>query len=261
MNNPVSRLACVCLLSALALPAGADEILPPTAADTPLILGAGAIYRDKTYTGYDDDEKWQAIPLIIWENERFFFRGATFGWKAWGNEMWEFAVIGEGRGDGYDSDDADILEGMDDRDMTLDAGAYMAWKYQGWDVKATWIHDVGGKHEGWEARGELGYTHVSDSGNWVIRPSTSLVYQSEDLVDYYFGVQNDEAIPDFREAYSADSELIYRFQATAAWNPGGSNIQLIFGGRFDLQGDEFDNSPITDDEKFWMGFFALGYRF
>ena len=142
MKNPVRWLACFSLLGVLALPAGADEILPPTSADAPLILGAGVIYRDHTYTGYDDDEKWQPIPLIMWENDTFFFRGATFGWKAWSNEMWEFAVIGEGRGDGYDSDDADILEGMDDRDMTLDAGASMAWKYQGWDVKATWVHDV-----------------------------------------------------------------------------------------------------------------------
>lgn len=261
MKNRIKLLAGFSLLGLLPPSVVADEITPPRGAEQPMVLGAAAVYRDKTYAGYDDDEKWQFAPLVLWEGERFFFRGTTFGWKAWGNDSWELAVIGQGRGDGYDSDDADILEGMDDRDMTLDGGAYLAWKHQGWDVKATWVHDVAGKHEGFEARGELGYTHVSESGHWVIRPSAGLVYQSDDLVDYYYGVENDEAIADIREAYSPDSELIYRFQTSVAWNPGGSNWQLIFGGRFDLQGDEFDNSPITDDEKFWMGFLGMGYRF
>ena len=261
MNNKFKWLAGLGMLSLFSLPVAADEILPPAQADAPLILGAGVIYRDKTYRAYDDGEKAQVIPLIMWENESFFFRGATFGWKAWSNESWEFAVIGEGRGDGYDSDDANILTGMDDRDMTLDGGAYLAWKNGAWGVKATAVHDLAGKHEGYEARVEASYTHVSESRNWMIRPSAGIVYQSDDLVDYYYGVQSDEAVPGFRAAFSADAETIFRFQTVVAWNPGGSKWQLILGGRFDAQGDEFDDSPITDDDKLLMGFFAAGYRF
>jgi len=261
MNNKFKWLAGLGMLSLFSLPVAADEILPPAQADAPLILGAGVIYRDKTYRAYDDGEKAQAIPLIMWENENFFFRGATFGWKAWSNESWEFAVIGEGRGDGYDSDDANILTGMDDRDQTLDGGAYLAWKNGAWGVKATVVHDLAGKHEGYEARGEFSYTHISESRNWIIRPSAGIVYQSDDLVDYYYGVQSDEAVPGFRAAYSADADVIFRLQTVVAWNPGGSKWQLILGGRLDAQGDEFDDSPITDDDKLLMGFFAAGYRF
>ena len=86
MKNRIKLLAGFSLLGLLPLSVVADEITPPRGAEQPMVLGAAAVYRDKPYAGYDDDEKWQFAPLVLWEGERFFFRGTTFGWKAWGND-------------------------------------------------------------------------------------------------------------------------------------------------------------------------------
>jgi outer membrane protein len=239
----------------------AEEILTPTTAETPLILGAGASYKAETYRGYKESKQWGAIPLVVWEDERFFVRGVTAGWKAINNEHWEVAAVLEYRDEGYDSSDADILAGMDDRDPGVDAGAQVSWKNGPWGLRGTVVADVSGASDGAEARGEFSYTHVSENRRWIVRPSAALVYQNDNLVDYYYGVKQSEAIPVARPAYEADDALIYRFQLASAWNPGGSKLQLIFGGRFDLQTSEYDNSPITDTELFWMGFIAAGYRF
>lgn len=261
MKKLTQGLVMVAIGTLMGQPAIAEEIVPPTSADTPLILGAGASYQDKTYRGYKDSKKWGAIPLVLWEGERFFIRGVTAGWKVIDNEHWEIAPVIEYRNQGYDSSDADILRGMDDRDAGADAGAQVSWKNGPWGLRATTVGDISGASDGWEARGEFSYTHVSEDHRWIIRPSAALVYQSDDLVDYYYGVKQSEAIPLERPAYEADDGLIYRFQLATAWNPGGSKLELIFGGRFDLQTSEYDNSPITDTELFWMGFVAAGYRF
>jgi len=259
MKTALSIVAIVLLMAMFAAPVQADEIVPPIGADRPLILGAGVIYRDKTYRGYSDSDKAQPIPLVLWENDTFFVRGGSAGWKAWTDETWEIAVLAEFRGDGYDSGDADILTGMDDRDKTVDGGASVAWRNGAWGVKATWVHDLANKHEGYEARGEVSYTFTP--GNWAIKPSAGVVYQSDDLVDYYYGVQNDEAVPLLRPAYSADAEVIYRLQTAATWSPGGSKWHILAGVRADFQGDEFDDSPITNDDTFLMYVLAAGYRF
>jgi MipA family protein len=249
------------LSTGVSLPAAADDILPPAQAERPTILGLGVVYRDKTYKGYETSKEWSAFPLVVWENDRFFVRGTSAGWKAWSNETWSFDVLAEFVGEGYDSSDADILTGMDDADPTVQAGVALGWRSNGWGVRGVVAHDVANVNEGWEARAELSYTHVSDNRHWVITPMTALVYQSDDMVDYYYGVGASDAIPGIRPQYDADGEFTYRLQTVAAWNPGGSKWQLFLGGRVDVQGDEYDNSPLTSTDLFWMGFAGAGYRF
>lgn len=261
MNRSACAFVALLLLSSFAAPSSfANEIPPPAEANQPLVLGLGVVYRDKVYQGYDDDEKWQPIPLIIWENDKFFFRATTAGWKLISDETWEVAAIAEFRGDGYDSSDADILQGMSDRDQALDAGAHLIWRAgNGFGLKAVWVADVSNKHEGYEIRGEAFY--AKKIGDFVLQPSVSVIQQSDDTVDYYYGVKSGEAIAGIRPAYQADQETNYRAQLAVNWNPGGSNWQILFGGRFDFLGDEIDDSPIVADSTMFMGFFAAGYRF
>ncbi len=249
------------LLSFAAVPSvQANEITPPKMDGAPLILGAGAVYRDKVYKGYDDDEKVQAIPLVLWENDTFFVRATSVGWKLVANEHWEVAAIGEFHGEGYDSSDSDFLEGMRDRDQSFNAGAQLTYKFgNGFGLRGTWVADVSNEHEGYQTRGEGFYQH--GTGNWVFRYAASVVYTSDDYNDFYYGVQADEAVPNVRPAYFADDEVSYRGAAIALWNPGGSKWQVVGGAIFDAYGDEIDDSPIVDDSTMFTGFLALGYRF
>ncbi|MGD8906440.1 MAG: hypothetical protein PVG58_06070, partial [Gammaproteobacteria bacterium] len=47
-----------------------DELAVPAAGKRPITLGIGAVYKDKPYRGYDDDEKTSFLPLVLFEGER-----------------------------------------------------------------------------------------------------------------------------------------------------------------------------------------------
>ena len=130
MFRPLAGFALSVALGLATSAAYADELLAPpsTGAKIPFSLGAAVIYKEKPYRNYDDDEKVQLAPLIVYQGERFFFRGTNFGWMFVNRPNIEFAILGEIRNDGYDSGDANILQGMDDRDPTLDGGARFTWR-------------------------------------------------------------------------------------------------------------------------------------
>jgi outer membrane protein len=261
MNKITNACVAALLLSAVTSQAVfADDIIPPAEQGHPLILGLGVTYFDKGYEGYDNDKMWRPIPLVMWENDKFFIRATSAGWKLLSDETWEVAAVVEAIGYGYDSDDADILEGMNDRDMFVGAGAHAIFKMQnGVGLKATWVADIANSDNGYEMRGEVFYNRKM--GNWLIRPSASVVFQSDDTVNYYYGVTPSEAVGTIRPAYRGDSTVNYRLQAAAGWNPGASKWQLFFGGRVEFLGNEIDDSPIMDSSTAYMAFLGAGYRF
>ena len=88
----------------------------------PGTIGIGALYKDKPYEDYDSSEKTNAVPIVLYQGERFFVRGATIGWDILDSDVWQLAIIGEFLNDGYDSSDSDFLVGMSDRDPSFGVG-------------------------------------------------------------------------------------------------------------------------------------------
>lgn len=236
----------------------ADEIMPPTDNDRPLTIGLLGAYIDTPIKGIDDEDKTAVAPLIIYEGERFFFRATSFGWKFIDDENFEFAVLAEGRfAESWDSSDSNALTGMDDRDPSLDGGIQFTAQEGNFGAKVTAVGDLTDTHSGWEVRTEGFYQ--TRMGKWLPRFSLSVIYQSEDLVDYYYGVESSEAILG-RPAYSPDGDVIFRLQAVTAYalRPKWT---VILGTRYDFFGSEVDDSPITDDDKRFMFVAGIGYTF
>ena len=261
--RPLAGFALSVALGLAASAAYADELLAPpsTGAKIPFSLGAAVVYKEKPYRNYDDDEKVQLAPLIVYQGERFFFRGANFGWMFVNRPNIEFAVLGEIRNDGYDSGDANILQGMDDRDPTLDGGARFTWRPDGgpFAFSLTAVHDLTDEYDGYELRANGSYT-LKPNDNWTVRLGVGVVQQSDDLVDYYYGVKASEARPG-RPAYSGDDTTNFRLQTIASWRPDGSRFTYIFGGRYEFLGDEIEDSPIVSEDKQWLAVVGFTYTF
>lgn len=262
LNMITARLTILGILLCLGRYAAADELLGPaeTKMSTPLRVGAALAYKGKPYKGYDDDEQWAAAPLVIYEGEHFFFRGTSTGWKFINQDDFEFDVRVEARLDGYDSHDSNALRGMDDRDPSVDGGLGMTWRPGGgplsFDLVA--VGDLGDKSDGYEVR--AGGSYVVHNGSWATRLGAFVVYDSDDMVDYYYGVKQSEAIPG-RPAYSPDGEAIFRVQALTAYRFSESRWMAYFGGRYDFLGDEITDSPIVGDDYQYILMTGFTYTF
>ena len=226
----------------------------------PLTLGLGALYKDKPYRSYDSSEKTNPIPIVLYEGERFFARGSTIGWNFLDSNTMELAVIGEYIGDGYESGDSSFLTGMSDRDPTFGLGGHVIWKQGDIGLKLAAVTDIADNSDGTQVRGEVFYTHRANP--WLFKPYAGIVWQSEDYNDYYYGVRSSEVnLGIGRTAYSADSDFNFRIGAVAMYQQKNSPLMFIGGLRFDLLGDEIDDSPIVDDDVEMTAVLGIAYTF
>lgn len=108
-----------CTLLCLLFQSGAVLAQVIDARDTGNTIGVGALWNTEPYRGLDN-EIWVFPPS---HGSAGASSSATgLGFQVAGDENWSLDAFAELRFDGYDADDSDFLEGMDDRDGSLDAG-------------------------------------------------------------------------------------------------------------------------------------------
>ena len=142
----------------------------------------------------------------------------------------------------------------------LALGGHVVWQPENLGLKLAAVTDMADNSDGTQVRGEVFYAHRT--GDWMFKPYAGIVWQDEDYNDYYFGVRTREAIPAIRRtAYSADSDFNYRFGAVAVYQRKTSPWMYIGGLRYDLLGDEIDDSPIVDDDNELTALLGVAYTF
>jgi len=147
---------------------------------------------------------------------------------------------------------------MSDRDPSFGVGGHAVWKPENLGLKLAVVSDIADNSEGTQVRGEIFYTHRT--GDWLFRPSASIVWQDDDYNDYYYGVRSREAAP-FRPAYSADEGSNFRWGAVAIYQQQTSPLMFIAGFRYDLLSDEIDDSPIVEDDDELTALIGIAYTF
>ena len=97
------------------------------------------------------------------------------------------------------------------------------------------------------------------NSEWSLTPSFGLVYQSNKLVDYYYGVQSNEVVVG-RPLYEGKSALNYNLTLNALWKVT-ENVELLGQVKYEVLGDGITDSPIVDEDSTY--FFTVGavYRF
>jgi outer membrane protein len=224
----------------------------------PLTLGLGAMYRDKPYKNFSSSKRTNLVPVVLYEGEHFFARGSTIGWDFLDSSVVELAVIGEFIGEGYESSDSKFLKGMSDRDPTLGLGGHIIWKPENLGLKAVAVTDIAGNSNGTQLRGEVFYTHRT--GDWMFKPTASIVWQDENFNDYYYGVRTKEINPFIRRApYSADSDINYRIGTFAVYQQKASPWMFLGGVLYNFLGDEIEDSSIVDEDNELIGLIGVAY--
>jgi len=194
---------------------------------------------------------------LAYEGERLFLRGTNAGYHLFKQNNFSLSLLSSYRMAGYDSGDSDFLQGMKDRDGTLDAGLQISLATSLGQFSATLLSDVLDKHNGHEAK--LTFTKRFPLQKFFVSPFVSAIWQSSQLVNYYYGVRSTEASM-ARPAYKVDSSVLVQL---------GVMANYLFREHWSISGriavtrlaDKISDSPIVEDDFVTSAFVGVGYQF
>jgi outer membrane protein len=109
-------------------------------------VGPGVVISDKPYKGMDTDTN--VFPFIMYQGQNFYLRGPRLGYKIYEIGDLRVDALANWRFGGYEDDDSDDLEGMDNRDMTAELGVSVSYKDGFGMTRFSFLNDVLGKHDG-----------------------------------------------------------------------------------------------------------------
>ncbi len=172
------------------------------------------------------------------------------------NSDWALGIAGRIQTLGLGDSDAEELDGIVDREWTLEAGPIAGWR--GWPVHVNvkTFFELSNRHDGTISELALSYP-IGFSRGYVV-PVVELIYQDSDYVDYYYGVAPASATP-VRPAYNGESAT--NVAARARWGWAINEKWLLSGAvGYEWLDSSIKDSPIVDADGIWNAHIGLAYN-
>lgn len=214
--------------------------------------GLAVVHRDSEYAG--EGTRTRLYPNIAYDGERFYLRGAAFGYRIHADERFEVRAFVGGRLDGIDADDFGVAElarrGVDrnlleDRDDSVDIGMAASWKGTAGKLELDVRGDVTGTSDGYAMA--LDYSYPMTWGRTHVIPSVGAVRLSEDMADYYYGTL-DEEIARGVVAYRPGAVTTPRASVTVV-HPFAKRWALLGTVEYRALPDALRDSPLVEEGK------------
>lgn len=222
------------------------------------VVALAMISRSRPYK--DLDAEMMVVPAIMWQYKRFFIEGAKAGFIVKQEADVRFDLFVEPRFMGYDADDGSFLNGMEDRTYSLDGGIRFKKAFpllEAVSITSTVVADMLSEHEGYQADVDL--ARPVNIAGFRLTPRIGVRWQSEELVEYYYGVRPEEVSGERTEYHPDDAiNFLAHLQATAEVTGGW----VVFAGMgLELLSDEIRHSPLLEDDYIISAMLGVTKRF
>ncbi len=210
-------------------------------------LGAGFVTLWKPYKGVDAEHI--PFPLVHYQYQKLTIFGPTASYSFFSEDnQWALQGLARIRNEGYDDDDSFYLNGMSDRDPTIELGARFMYNLDFAVMCLDFTHDVLDEHRGYEFKFSLRkpFQNVFNIESLDLTPIAGINWRSKQLNDYYYGVKASEAIAG-RPAYDVGGSIGYitglqlDYQLTEKW----TLLSLV---NIEWLDSEISDSPIVEDD-------------
>lgn len=222
-------------------------------------IGLGPYIQTQPYK--DVNPIFVPSPVIFFDNSLFYIRWSRFGMYFLGNKgedfSWGLSLSAQPRTYGYESEDSETVRGMDKRENSLEGGLAFSAAYHDSYIEVMLLTDVLNRYDSWIVKTEIGDKYTL--GNFKFFPSLIFVYQSDDFVNYYYGVKDTE-VTATRPQYTATAGLQLGAQTFIKY-PITENLATLINLRADLIPPSARNSPIVDSSYIYSGLVSLIYTF
>ncbi|NRA59787.1 MAG: MipA/OmpV family protein [Psychrobium sp.] len=144
------------------------------------------------------------LPTFGYLGEKLNIIGPFVSYHLLKQDVFQFSANLSPRFNGFYSNDADIFKGMDERQLSLDAGFSLIYKKDNWKLKSSAMFDVLGRSSGYEVSTQLG--KLFRFGSVFVEPNVGLSFLDAKHVGYYYGVCDHE-ITTSRLGFKGNSAL------------------------------------------------------
>ena len=226
---------------------------------TTVMAGMGTLVIDKPYKGGDTDIL--PIPLFLYQKDRLVLSGTKISYYFIYDEDWALSLIGAPRFEGYDDDESRHLNGMHDRDGTYELGMECSRKFDWGTFSAKFFADVLGEHNGQEIQltYKKNFDNILNVKNLDVTPLVGVNWRSQQLNDYYFGVEGSEVAAGRPEYHAGSSTGI--LAGLRVDYPLGQRWNLFSSLNIEWLNSEITDSPIVDEGAILSFLVGAMYRF
>ena len=225
---------------------------------SPNILGLGVFTAGSPYK--DVDTQVLPIPIASLRYDKFFIEGLKVGYIIAEEVNFRVDFFIAPRLMGYDANEEASLNGMGDRKYSLDGGVQLKLNLPSLDsfyIKTSVVADLLSENEGQEVSFSLCKDYKHDY--FLITPSIGVKWQSENMVDYYYGVKTTE-VRTGRNAYFPNAATNYFLNLNL--NLGLSEDWIMVGIiDFEKLDNDIKASPIVDDDYIVCGVLGIARMF
>jgi outer membrane scaffolding protein for murein synthesis (MipA/OmpV family) len=237
------------------------------------IVGANIALWDNPYINEGDDNDDEVDDgefdgaggiRVEYRGERFFVDNDGLGLTLLRSNGFSSGIVLTGNA-GYLTDeenfeDNDRLNGIEERDPTVDLGVYLIHNHKDGQFKLTVLQEVTNEHDGQTIDARYSYNFPVGK-RWNVTPVFGLAWASDDTVNHFFGVSETEsANANNIAAYEGDSALnVYggvnaRFDITEHWDINFGLMGLAYG-------EGIKDSPLIEDDSTAFSHFGVSYNF
>ncbi|MGB1311958.1 MAG: MipA/OmpV family protein [Leucothrix sp.] len=205
------------------------------------------------YDGHADDNELKMSGGINFQyrGENFNLDENTASYKFFDNDKYNIEIIGAFEDRGYQASESKKLLGMDNRSNSVGLGGRLSTKTNLGTVSLAATGDVSNKHKGKEvdlkvSQGLFRKGPKGEPRSLSVELQAGVKWQSDDVVDYYYGVKSSEATAT-RAAYSGQDAITPYVGVTARTNLM-ERVTFDVGMIYKHYPDEISKSPIVDKD-------------
>lgn len=226
------------------------------AQDWQLGAGAGLVWSQQAY----GTTTTSPVPIIDFDSTYFRMRGDTADLKLPWISSKALNVSLRSRymfGEGFSSDDAEILNGMDRRRAALWSGPAMDLRTTYLDLSVEGMFDMSGFSEGRRVNVVASRTFFINGIG--LTPRVGATWLDGNTVNYYYGVRPNEVTAE-RPAYEGSSTINLEVGISAFYAMGDNHLLMLDAGITHV-GDGIARSPITVDRNLASVMIGYAYKF
>jgi outer membrane protein len=225
-------------------------------------VGVAAVVSDSPYAG--EGTRVIPIPLIMYQGERFHFRGISAGWTILDLGSFELSALAKLRMDGFKVDDLGSVELarngldyrlLDDRDNGFDAGLGMKWRGAAGELEVELLADVTDTSGGQELSVQYGYP--IELGTATLTPGVGITWLSKDMANYYYGTLDEEVARGVVD-YKPGSAVIPHI-GVSYFRPLGEKWTLMANVKYSRLPDEIKASPFIEPDTDGTASMFIGF--